>query len=65
MGRNWHLAATLMSRRAVRYIFPAYPLVSLAGAQLMPGRARNWIRTHPLQIELALALFLVLVAAFR
>lgn len=56
---------SLMSRRAVRYVFPAYPLISLAGAQLVGARARDWVRRHTLEIELALALFLVLAAVLR
>jgi 4-amino-4-deoxy-L-arabinose transferase-like glycosyltransferase len=56
---------SLMSRRAVRYVFPAYPLVSLAGAQLVAGATRDWIRRHTKQLELALALFLVVAAALR
>lgn len=56
---------SLMSRRAVRYIFPAYPLVSLAGAQLVGARLRALVRRHTLNLELALALFLVLAAVIR
>jgi len=59
---------SLMSRRAVRYVFPAYPIVNLAGAQLLVERRqalRAWIGAHTQDLEAALALFLVIAAALR
>ena len=59
---------SLMSRRAVRYVFPAYALCNVAGAQLLIDRSqslRDWIRTRTQWLEPALATFVVVAAAAR
>ena len=59
---------SLMSRRAVRYVFPAYALCNLAGAQLLINRSQSlhgWIRTRTQWLEPALATFVVVAAAAR
>ena len=59
---------SLMSRRAVRYVFPACGLMNLAGAQALTERApllRHWIISHIRHIEPALAAALVAAAALR
>ncbi|MCA1825860.1 MAG: glycosyltransferase family 39 protein [Myxococcales bacterium] len=63
----WVALLSFMSRRAVRYVFPAYPLVNLAGAELLVEhpRAHGWVRTNKQLLEPALALFVVIVATLR
>lgn len=56
---------SLMSRRAVRYVFPAYALTSLAGAQLVSEHAKGFMSRHARLLEPALAALLFAAAAAR
>ena len=58
---------SLMSRRAVRYVFPAYALCILAGAQLVADRApvRDFLQRRARLLEPALAALLLAAAAAR
>jgi 4-amino-4-deoxy-L-arabinose transferase-like glycosyltransferase len=59
---------SLMSRRAVRYVFPACPLVNLAGAQKLVEWARPlraFVAAHAGDLEPALAILLVAAAMLR
>jgi hypothetical protein len=56
---------SLLSRRAVRYVFPAYPLCNLAGAQVFAEWSKDRLQRHRELIEPALAVFLVIAAALR
>jgi 4-amino-4-deoxy-L-arabinose transferase-like glycosyltransferase len=61
-------ALSLMARRAVRYVFPAFGLCSLGGAQALierRPRAGAWIGEHKRFFEIALAAWLSAAAAVR
>lgn len=59
---------SVMSRRAVRYLFPAYALCNLAGAQIAVESApglRDFLSRNERFLEPALAIFLVAATAAR
>ena len=56
---------SLLSRRAVRYVFPVYSLCNLAGAQVFSEWSQGRLLRLRGGLEPALAVFLVVAAALR
>ncbi|HME91252.1 MAG TPA: hypothetical protein VKE49_07500, partial [Myxococcaceae bacterium] len=69
VGVGSFLALALpISRRAVRYIFPVYPLIHLPAAELICDRAPKlaaWLRRNEAYLPYALMLILVVVLVGR
>jgi hypothetical protein len=69
VGVGGYFALALpISRRAVRYIFPAYPLIHVPAAQLICDRAPHlaaWLRRNEAYLSYALMLMLMVVLAAR